>query len=126
MIRTSKERVPEQQTKTRGRRSTDSLTKAGYELFETLRRLRLVIAREEGLPPYIIFNDKTLIDMSVRTPTDRASMMKVSGVGEAKYEKYGERFITVISDFLEKHPEAFTSIEDAAISDPVKEKTTKQ
>ncbi|MCD7745590.1 MAG: DNA helicase RecQ [Lachnospiraceae bacterium] len=101
----------ERQAKTHGRKSTDSLTKAGYELFEELRQLRLTIAREEGVPPYIIFSDKTLIDMSDRVPHDKTSMLKVSGVGEAKYEKYGGRFLEAITAFLEEHPDAVTSIE---------------
>ena len=62
-------------------------------LFEALRALRREIASEEKVPPYIVFSDKTLIDMCVKKPTDRASMLEVSGVGEAKYEKYGERFL---------------------------------
>ena len=45
------------------RRGTDALTSTGYKLFEELRGLRTAIAKEEGMPPYIIFNDKTLIDM---------------------------------------------------------------
>ena len=110
LIRTNKNREPEQQTKSHSRKSTDSLTKAGYELFETLRKLRLTIAREEGLPPYIIFSDKTLIDMSIKAPTDKKTILNVSGVGEAKYEKYGERFMGAITAFKENHPEAATSI----------------
>ncbi len=111
LIRIHKHREPERQVKS-SRRSTDSLTKAGYELFEALRQLRLTIAREEGMPPYIIFSDKTLIDMSVKAPRDRAAMLNVSGVGEAKYEKYGERFIEVVTAFMDKNPEAVTSIMD--------------
>ena len=51
----------EHMAKERNRRGTDTLTKFGYELFETLRNLRLEIARGEGAPPYIIFNDKRKI-----------------------------------------------------------------
>ncbi len=112
LIRTYKDREPERQTKSRGKRSTDALTKAGYDLFELLRKLRLTIAREEGMPPYIIFSDKTLIDMSVKAPRDRRSMLSVSGVGEAKYEKYGERFIEAIEGFMDDNPEAVTGIRD--------------
>lgn len=112
MVRTYKDRDPERQTKSRSKRSTDSLTKAGYDLFEVLRGLRLTIAREEGMPPYIVFSDKTLIDMSVKTPRDKISMLSVSGVGETKFEKYGERFIEAIVEFLEEHPESVTSIRD--------------
>ena len=112
LIRTYKAREPERKTVNRSRRSTDSLTKAGFELFEILRKLRLTIAREEGMPPYIVFSDKTLIDMSVKAPRDRSSMLGVSGVGEAKYEKYGERFIEAITAFMDENPESVTSIKD--------------
>ncbi len=80
------------------RRSTDMLTGEGFELFERLRGLRLEIAREEAVPPYIIFSDKTLIDMCVKLPKDRGTMLDVSGVGQAKYEKYGQRFLTAIRE----------------------------
>lgn len=50
------------------KRSTDTLTGAGFKLFEKLRQLRLVIAKEEAMPPYIIFSDKTLIDMCAKVP----------------------------------------------------------
>lgn len=112
LIRTHSDREPERQAKSHSRRSTDSLTKAGYELFEVLRQLRLTIAREEGMPPYIIFSDKTLIDMSANAPRDRANMLNVSGVGEAKYEKYGERFIEAVTAFMDENPEAVTSIHE--------------
>ncbi|MBQ9360619.1 MAG: DNA helicase RecQ [Lachnospiraceae bacterium] len=113
MIRESKNKDAEGQTaRQRSRRSTDKLTKAGYELFEVLRRLRLTIAREEGMPPYIIFSDKTLIDMSAKAPTTKASMLNVSGVGAVKYNKYGERFIEAISLFLDERPNSVTSIVD--------------
>lgn len=112
LIRTYNDREPERQTESYSRKSTDSLTKAGYELFEILRQLRLTIAREEGLPPYIIFSDKTLIDMSIKAPTDKHTMLNVSGVGEAKYEKYGERFIEAVIAFMEEHPGTVTSIKD--------------
>ena len=94
------------------RRSTDTLTKAGFELFELLRKLRLTIAREEGMPPYIIFSDKTLVDMSAKAPRDKAAMLSVSGVGEVKFDKYGVRFMEAISDFLEENPDSVTSILD--------------
>ncbi len=112
VIRTHKDREPERRPSRQNKNSTDALTKAGYDLFESLRQLRLTIAREEGMPPYIVFNDKTLVDMSAKLPRDRASMLAVSGVGEAKYNKYGARFIEAIADFLSKNPGAVTSIED--------------
>lgn len=81
------------------KRNTDELTAAGYRLFEKLRQLRLLIAKEEGMPPYIVFSDKTLIDMCVKMPKNKEEMLAVSGVGENKFKKYGERFLAEISDF---------------------------
>lgn len=63
------------------------------KLFERLRALRTEIAREERVPPYIVFSDKTLIHMCIVKPKTKVEMLKVSGVGEFKYEKYGERFL---------------------------------
>ena len=111
-VRKYKDREPERRTERHSGKSSDSLTGAGYELFEILRKLRLSIAREEGLPPYIIFSDKTLIDMSIKAPTDKNAILNVSGVGEAKYGKYGERFIEAVNAFLKEHPDSVTGIED--------------
>lgn len=64
------------------------------------------------MPPYIIYSDKTLIDMSVKTPRSRSAMLSVFRVGVAKYEKYGERFIEAIVLFLDENPDSATSITD--------------
>ncbi len=93
------------------KKSTDSLTAAGYELFERLRALRLVIAREEGMPPYIIFNDKTLIDMCEKLPVDADTMLSVSGVGQNKLMKYGSRFTEEISTFVSAHKGVATTLD---------------
>ena len=65
-------------------------------LFEKLRQLRMEIAKEEKVPPYSVFSDKTLVHMCQVRPENKAQMLKVSGVGEFKYQKYGERFLEVI------------------------------
>ena len=65
-------------------------------LFERLRALRTQIAREEKVPPYIVFSDKTLVDMCMKKPRTREEMLAVSGVGEFKYGKYGERFLQCV------------------------------
>lgn len=78
----------------------DSLTSSGFKLFDKLKELRLEIARAEKIPPYIVFNDKTLIDMCAKMPTTKSDMLNVSGVGENKYGKYGERFIAVIKEYV--------------------------
>lgn len=89
-----------------------SLTSAGFKLFDKLRGVRLEIAREESMPPYIIFSDKTLIDMAVKVPVNKQEMLNVSGVGENKYNKYGERFISIVEECVELYPEL---IENKAI-----------
>lgn len=71
-------------------------------LFEKLRRLRTEIAKEEKVPPYIVFSDKTLTHMCMVKPTTKEEMLQVSGVGEFKYEKYGERFLACVRSEIEK------------------------
>lgn len=83
----------------KNRRISDVLNSKGLECFDALRVLRTEIAKEEAVPPYIVFSDKTLVDMCVRLPFTRAEMLRVAGVGEHKYEKYGERFIARIKEF---------------------------
>ena len=80
-------------------RKSDILNSKGLELFERLRALRTEIAKEEGMPPYIIFSDKTLVDMCVKAPLDKSEMMQVTGVGENKYDRYGERFLAAIVEY---------------------------
>ena len=86
-----------------GKKSTDSLTSAGYELFERLKALRMIIAREEGMPPYIVFSDKTLIDMCETLSINADQMLEVSGVGQNKLMKYGQRFVNEIDTFVKEH-----------------------
>ena len=69
-------------------------------LFEALRQLRLQIAKEESVPPYIVFADKTLIDMCEKLPQNEEEMLDVSGVGQNKLKKYGQRFLQEIASFL--------------------------
>lgn len=67
------------------------------ELFEKLRMLRTEIAKEEKVPPYIVFSDRTLVHMCIVKPETKGEMLSVTGVGEFKYEKYGERFLDCIA-----------------------------
>lgn len=85
--------------KGRHSRRSDVLNSKGLDCFEALRALRTEIAKEEAIPPYIVFSDKTLTDMCVKLPFTREEMLTVSGVGEHKYDKYGERFIERIKEF---------------------------
>lgn len=70
------------------------------DLFDKLRYLRREIAEEEKKAPYMIFGDGTLREMSVKYPVNKEEILQVSGVGEVKYERYGERFIEIIREYV--------------------------
>ncbi|WP_181956649.1 DNA helicase RecQ [Paenibacillus piri] len=69
------------------------------DLFDELRRLRSEIAKREGIPPYIVFPDSTLREMCGVKPTNPAAMLKIKGVGEAKFFKYGAYFIEFFKNY---------------------------
>ena len=77
-------------------RKGKSYTEIDQELFELLRNLRTEIAKEEKVPPYIVFSDKTLAELCYAKPETEEAMLAVSGVGKFKLDKYGERFMEVI------------------------------
>ncbi len=88
-----------QQTKPRRSASVTNLSdEKSSALFEKLRRLRLQISKELGLPPYVVFHDSTLIEMAESRPQTRTALLQISGVGEQKAEKYGQRFLEAISE----------------------------
>lgn len=88
---------PEKQIK-KAMAGSSLLSEADQKVFEKLRALRLELAREEKVPPYLIFSDKTLLSMCVIRPKDKNEMLSVSGVGTYKYEKYGEKFLACIRE----------------------------
>jgi ATP-dependent DNA helicase RecQ len=69
------------------------------KLFEVLWKLRLEIAKEISVPAYIVFPDSTLTDMCVKRPRTKADFIKISGVGNVKLEKFGERFLNAIREY---------------------------
>ncbi len=94
------ENTPNQRSKEgKNLRRSELLTSKGLELFERLRQVRTQLAREEGIPPYIIFSDKTLTDLCVKVPLTKGEMLMVNGIGEHKFEKYGQTFMDAILDF---------------------------
>jgi len=109
IMKMAKEQIParEKSGKKKGRKSIAAVpggaefTGAEEKLFECLRTLRFEIAKEEKVPPYIVFSDKTLSHMCIVKPETRAEMLQVSGVGEFKYEKYGERFLACVRENME-------------------------
>ena len=65
-------------------------------LFERLRAKRKELADQQGVPPYVIFHDKTLAAMALHRPTTPADLLQISGVGDTKLRRYGEIFLGVI------------------------------
>ena len=65
-------------------------------LFETLRTLRLEIAQEQQLPPYIIFSDQTLKELAEKQPQSTLEFLEIKGVGQNKLEKYGAAFLALL------------------------------
>ena len=69
------------------------------KVFEALRELRKEIAKKENIPPYIIFSDKTLKELSSALPTTKEQMLNVHGVGEVKFQRYGKEFLEKLAKF---------------------------
>lgn len=69
------------------------------DLFEDLRTLRLEIAKEEGVPPFMIFSDASLKDMTRIMPQEEESFLEVSGVGQVKLKKYGAAFLEAVKEY---------------------------
>lgn len=80
-------------------------TSDGADLFNQLRVLRKQIAERAGLPPYVVFHDKTLHELASRIPLNRKEMLDVTGVSESKFEKFGTEFLTLLRSHAgEKEP----------------------
>ncbi|MGF1769439.1 ATP-dependent DNA helicase RecQ [Enterovibrio makurazakiensis] len=89
------------------RSKADKLGKRNYDkkLFAKLRKLRKAIADQEDIPPYVVFNDATLIEMAEMIPTSQGELLAVNGVGQRKLEKYGNAFLDVIEDHITLNPD---------------------
>jgi ATP-dependent DNA helicase RecQ len=66
------------------------------ELFEQLRQVRRELAESQGVPPFVIFSDRTLRELCTTMPTTLDEMLSVHGIGESKIEKYGEQFLSIL------------------------------
>jgi len=75
----------------------DELPEAAQPVFEALRRLRLAIAREEAVPPYVVASDRSLRDLARLRPRDTGELQRAHGIGPAKAQKYGARLLEAIA-----------------------------
>ena len=77
------------------------------ELFERLRDVRMDLARAENVPPYVVFSDRTLHEMSAYFPTTPSQLLQISGVGNHKLDAYGEPFLDAICGYVMGHPDEY-------------------
>ncbi|MBW6410557.1 DNA helicase RecQ [Clostridium weizhouense] len=84
------------------------------QLFEILKEIRKEISVQNGVPPYVVFGDATLKEMTIKYPINKEEMLNISGVGEVKYKKYGEDFENAIKNFVKEN--------NIELSDQTKEK----
>ncbi len=92
----AKPRLVQKTKKARGRASTVALASADESLFEALRSLRKEMADAQDVPAYVVFSDATLRELASAKPATLAAFRQIGGVGDAKLERYGERFVSAI------------------------------
>jgi ATP-dependent DNA helicase RecQ len=95
--KTVKNRVRKSQEGGRAQEPRAGLNAADEPLWEALRNARLQLARQQGVPPYVIFHDATLMEMLARRPRDLNELAAISGVGARKLEQYGQVFLEVLA-----------------------------
>lgn len=91
----------QKRTRRGGRETTAEMSPADQPLFEALRSWRGRAAKAQGVPPYVIFHDKTLAEIAAAKPGSRAALERVSGVGEGKLARYGDAVLEVVRGFGE-------------------------
>lgn len=96
MLRVPPKSKPSRVAVSRGKSVTSALSERDEALFQALREKRLEIARSQNVPPYVIFHDRTLIELATAKPVSRTQMADVPGVGDRKLERYGPAFLAVI------------------------------
>ncbi len=84
--------------KTSTKHKSDLMDDDARQLFEKLRRLRLDLSKKLGVPPFVIFHDKTLTEMATFKPGSRGEFLQINGVGEQKAEKFGDIFLNAINE----------------------------
>ena len=88
----------------KSRSSAPKVYNGNYDrtLFAKLRKLRKAIADEENIPPYVVFNDATLIEMAEQMPISASEMLSVNGVGHRKLERFGKPFLVMIKEHVDE------------------------
>ena len=98
-LRMDDERPPRKERTAQQARPQAALDDGRQPLFEAMRELRLQLAREQGLPPYMIFLDRTLREMATRLPDSERDMLAIDGIGEVKMQRYGRPFMELVQNW---------------------------
>jgi len=104
LVERGEKRLPRSASGTAG--NGQALSGADAALFDALKAVRRALATEKKIPAYVVFPDKTLLDMVHLKPQTRDQMAMVHGVGTAKLEQYGEAFLTAVAKHLSGHASA--------------------
>ncbi|MCB1755037.1 MAG: DNA helicase RecQ [Gammaproteobacteria bacterium] len=115
LLRLRKQSKPEKTAKQAKSEKIAALRSVDQGLFDALRETRLRLAQEQGVPPYVIFHDATLVEMARTRPRSKDAFRYIPGVGEKKLERYGDEFMEVIAE----HP--LPELLDNTLSDTVNE-----
>ena len=101
--------IPEVEARPRNQKARQTELEYNPALFAVLRQKRKELADAANVPPYVIFSDKTLVEMATYYPQSMEGMLKISGVGQVKLRQYGETFRAVIQEYCQVHklPENF-------------------
>jgi ATP-dependent DNA helicase RecQ len=97
-LRLRKQATPEKISRRGKKESNADIRSVDMPLFEALRALRLKLSQEQGVPPYVIFHDSTLVDITSKRPEAEEQFRYISGVGEKKLQRYGSDFMAVVAE----------------------------
>jgi len=111
-LQLARPRIREQLQKKRSK-VTVNLSSCDEALFEELRNLRKQLADTQGVPPYIVFGDATLVQMARDKPVDEQELLAITGVGQHKLEKYGHDFLDAIAAYCVVNGETATHLSPA-------------
>ena len=115
----TKRKIETLETSTENSKSNNTLnTNFDSNLFEILRNLRLTVAEENNVPPFVIFSDASLKQMSTFYPCNAEDMLKIEGVGLNKLVKYGNKFIDTILNYVKENDISISSISRPSIPKP--------
>jgi ATP-dependent DNA helicase RecQ len=97
VVELARPRVKEKPRRKQRLGAASELSEADFQLFDKLRELRKQLADDRGVPPYVIFGDATLVEMSQRRPANENELLDISGVGQVKLERHGDAFLQAIA-----------------------------